>query len=1144
MNSYPSSSENLDDTRDAINTMKAMPSSNGDALEFSDYASVKNTLRNYLEYYNTFNSYIEIIDNSNSFINTYDSIGSGQNNYSSVAFVTADNPVLEIKFDEGRNGFGYYHGNVNSEYSTYMGADTSDAITNTLLTMFLDEEQMYAEWWPEHGVNLKEIHIEGAAIELDGKTIQEDILKNFGITSALKNTINVISEELEQKVTYSNNLEIELENTYEDLVGAEELSEKLGEKLQSTSDALARTEQELKGLDVQLLETTKELINTEKEAFELNKTLEKTNEQLEKSFAENEELENDLQSLEGDYTALENKAEELTYATKDLEDKNIYLSMELDLTRNDLRKEMDRNNMLLEDIAYYSSQVKELEGENINLSIDLDHTNMRLMEEKHINYKLIDENSHLYNETQILLENNKRLEDEKMHLHIDLDHTNMRLMEEVHFNNKLREENSYFADKIDKLGVQNSQLSLDLDDTNLKLKSEKHENNKLSDAVDYLEGELRFLDDQLKATESLVSREPQAKDYKAKLPNGKDLVIESGEVLSGLSFGEKYTELVVDKYPYYDFDKDDFTINKVSIGSGDKISAQEAGITVDEKGLWTIDTRLAAYENLPTTGRRVTDVTVDFTVTDPLDRTDKGTVTFGVVNNKPVNNDENLILETTITRAGNVEQLKGWELAEGYLLSDIVNDWKFGVTENEDILENSSDSQIFAAANSYAKDSDNYYVVDVTANAINDYNINSIDINFTFDSSKFEWVGTNIDDSFDIFNTTSKPTDSNSINDLSTLRVVGGSAQQLTGGAAGIGRDIEREIMFPDDTSAFKVLLKAIHDKSTRGEEENIEFKTSLNSTDTILTSMSNVENIINGVAETHIGDYSFSSSHVAFEAKNDIKFATKRSIGVMNDLGEYTSLVREGETLESLGTISFKNKGNIQSDFKAVITNDSNDPHDEVKFSTFDINFAEEDRTKMVTGNVNHSNAKKDYKLELYVEGSAGEVIDLEGVSVQVTNEAQDDLQSTDLNGKNLITYKSDINYDGRVSMSDLAYLNAGAARKTYSEDVDVNMDDKITMDDLAVMDKEWGNSLHINKPLINGDMFTGTNKSTIDLSYEVIGDDAVIDNSAFINQNKLEQMDDFEGSLAVAGSQGYTDPWEGQNNYDEVEVDYSDMR
>ena len=133
-------------------------------------------------------------------------------------------------------------------------------------------------------------------------------------------------------------------------------------------------------------------------------------------------------------------------------------------------------------------------------------------------------------------------------------------------------------------------------------------------------------------------------------------------------------------------------------------------------------------------------------------------------------------------------------------------------------------------------------------------------------------------------------------------------------------------------------------------------------------------------------------------------------------------------------------------------------------------------------------------------------------------------------LSGKNLITFKSDINYDGRVSMKDLAYLNAGAATG-YNRDVDVNYDDEISMDDLADMDRQWGNSLHSGS-VMAGDSFTGNDQTIISLSSKDIGDNGKIDNTAFIQQNATEQLEEFVGTLAIAGSQGYTDPYDENDN------------
>ena len=62
----------------------------------------------------------------------------------------------------------------------------------------------------------------------------------------------------------------------------------------------------------------------------------------------------------------------------------------------------------------------------------------------------------------------------------------------------------------------------------------------------------------------------------------------------------------------------------------------------------------------------------------------------------------------------------------------------------------------------------------------------------------------------------------------------------------------------------------------------------------------------------------------------------------------------------------------------------------------------------------------------------------------------------------KSLVTYASDLNLDGRVSMVDLAYLNSGAGDGNYARDVDVNFDGFITIADLEAMDDQFGSSLH----------------------------------------------------------------------------------
>ena len=133
----------------------------------------------------------------------------------------------------------------------------------------------------------------------------------------------------------------------------------------------------------------------------------------------------------------------------------------------------------------------------------------------------------------------------------------------------------------------------------------------------------------------------------------------------------------------------------------------------------------------------------------------------------------------------------------------------------------------------------------------------------------------------------------------------------------------------------------------------------------------------------------------------------------------------------------------------------------------------------------------------------------------------------------KNLITYQGDLNYDGRVSMKDLAFLNAGALRQTFEEaneegvqevvkesvarDVDADFSNKIDLADLAILDQDWGKSLHV------GDrQFTGSD----DISWTQLdqqGTEGHWENASFKQQNEVEsELGNFNQTLDVAGAPG----------------------
>ena len=65
------------------------------------------------------------------------------------------------------------------------------------------------------------------------------------------------------------------------------------------------------------------------------------------------------------------------------------------------------------------------------------------------------------------------------------------------------------------------------------------------------------------------------------------------------------------------------------------------------------------------------------------------------------------------------------------------------------------------------------------------------------------------------------------------------------------------------------------------------------------------------------------------------------------------------------------------------------------------------------------------------------------------------------------MITFQGDLNFDGRVSMKDLAFLNAGKLNAIQNgnqapDDVDANYDGQITATDLAILDRDWGGTIH----------------------------------------------------------------------------------
>ena len=172
----------------------------------------------------------------------------------------------------------------------------------------------------------------------------------------------------------------------------------------------------------------------------------------------------------------------------------------------------------------------------------------------------------------------------------------------------------------------------------------------------------------------------------------------------------------------------------------------------------------------------------------------------------------------------------------------------------------------------------------------------------------------------------------------------------------------------------------------------------------------------------------------------------------------------------------------------------------------------------------------------DIKVTGEAGNVLDLSDGIVSIQADGSDTFSNAGQGSSNLITYQGDLNYDGRVSMKDLAYLNAGAARQqstaidpagidddgngivdaTVAHDVDADFSGSIDLADLAVLDADWGKTLHTGDEAFQG---------SAEVSWSELddqGQNSTWDNDSFKDQNAIEAEESYVGSLESPAETG----------------------
>ncbi len=180
--------------------------------------------------------------------------------------------------------------------------------------------------------------------------------------------------------------------------------------------------------------------------------------------------------------------------------------------------------------------------------------------------------------------------------------------------------------------------------------------------------------------------------------------------------------------------------------------------------------------------------------------------------------------------------------------------------------------------------------------------------------------------------------------------------------------------------------------------------------------------------------------------------------------------LLRKGSTVNSRSWISNVGSFGTNLDNLDFRTKDNNSNLSLV--STIDIQNLSNTGDNFLEGFdiVNCTQSSETFSVDMLVKvtGSAGTSLidnffDLTGDDINSDSQLNSEQKITN----NIITHQGDLDFDGRVSLKDLAYLNAG---KIYAinnndnapSDVDANHDGFITISDLSVLEKDWNKTLY----------------------------------------------------------------------------------
>ena len=508
---------------------------------------------------------------------------------------------------------------------------------------------------------------------------------------------------------------------------------------------------------------------------------------------------------------------------------------------------------------------------------------------------------------------------------------------------------------------------------------------------------------------------------------------------------------------------------------------------------------------------------------EPIFNSDGNYVHFGDVHG---GNTTMLATDNDLSSHSNVEWWEGLGIAEIHLFDfelsyQLNSSGETGLSQNA-VLGDSIDT----AAN---------YTLEITGESLRDgYQVESADITLGFDARLFNDIQASdirIGDAMPIANAVEID------NQKGTIRIAASSLSDFASGTGIDGETVLASINLDFDETA----LATIEKKSDGSLKTNpLSFSLSANGDETVFskdfvdaTGLLNREIVslhdLGGYVAVEGQDVTLYEAKVNLAQQGDgLVLGTQRVIGSDASI---TNLVRSGDTLTT--SAEWLNVGNIQA---------NNLSYEGLYNQNASLVSADFSKSNIASGSFVDGVFVKDARestvltTDIKITGEAGNVVDLADgiVSVKADAEGSDSFSNAGKGSSNLISFQGDLNYDGRVSMKDLAYLNAGAARQqlvdgtdesgnsvqvaseaSYARDVDADFSGKIDLADLSVLDADWGKTLHTGDEQFQG---------SADVSWSELDTYGAMtwDNDSFKDQNAIEADTNYVGSLESPSASG----------------------